>query len=156
MIPKDINHRIRVMDFERLYKCSNNEGSNSIYLNSILKALDFLFLFHDVFFFPECFRSDNDYKDCVAIYKLLQDYITTLLPAKSTFTNVPKLYNYIRSLFVYEFPHRQSVVIQRLDNKLREFDNRLKSLYNENVKWWDTEEPETFRQYTLNRKYNSI
>ncbi len=146
------------MDFERLYKCSNNEGSNSDYLNSILKALDFLFLFYDVFFFSVCFDTStyNNFRHCKSIYRMLQNYINKLLPANPNFNDVPELYDNIRNLFLYNFPDSHVHSIQNLENKLKDFNIQLKSFYNANVKWWDPSQPETFWQYTLQRKYNSI
>jgi len=158
MIPAVKTNNIRVMDFERLYKCTNSDGIHSACLNAILKGLDFLFLFHNVFFRKECFNSknENDYKHCVGIYQILKDYMMHLFPSRAPSLVTPELYCTIQNLFRYSFPSFGSINVKQLENKLELFDKCLRGLYERNVKYWDDNKPENFGQLIINRKYCTL
>ena len=154
MIPFDPSEKVQIIDFERVCVCKNNEGTYSGLLHSILKAMDFLFLFFNVFFFRDNFVTK--YRHYVTIYKKADRYVKGLLPKLQSRPNLQAINVKILNLFQFVFPDYLEGNVNHVSRSLTRLNNDLKDLFNMNVKYWYDHKPETFHQYISRNKYSSL
>ena len=152
---------VRIMDFERSFKCVKSHSRNHARFIAVLKAIDALALFNNSLFQSVNF-TEKAYPHSIKIYLMMQNYIRNLLPTSKQYLpnqdtiNGPKIDTSILQLFTGNFddkyPHYG--VSKQLLERLHSGVCRI---FESNVLWWKSATvSQNFLQYTQSRKYKYL
>ena len=154
---------IRVMDFERIFKCQKAINNNDERFNAVLKAIDTLALFRNNFFLVRNFTSAT-FQHLRTIFCVMKQYIETLLPISEAYVadqrtqQGPHIDKAILDFFRWEFPSEQSQYENLGELYLKSLNVKVNSFFEGNVIWWNnaTVTSQNFLQYIQHWKFNHL